>query len=98
MRERLLNVAAVLAAWAGTLKLCCIAPALFSVTGLAGTAAAVYVTRWVSPGLAVVSAALLARSFYALYVRKSGSRTSEVATWVSAFSVAGFWVYRILSS
>ena len=53
MWERLTSVTAAAAGYAATLKLCCVLPALFSTVGLAGTAAALYVTRWLAPALAL---------------------------------------------
>jgi hypothetical protein len=82
-----------LATWLGTFK-CCALPALLSVLGLAGTTAAL-AARWLAPGLALLSAALLARSFYSLYVQRRGTRAARVTTWVSAALVVVFWSLRL---
>lgn len=55
------------------------------------------VAGWLSPALLVLSAVLLGRSFYVLYVRKRGSRLSKAVTWVAAAVVVGFWAWRLLS-
>lgn len=54
------------------------------------------VAGWLAPVLAGVSAMLLGYSFYLLYVRKRGTRTSTVTTWLSAAVVIGFWTWRLL--
>src|SRR5436305_3724617 len=97
MITKVTNPAAVVAGaavtWLGTFK-CCALPALFSLMGLAGTTATL-VARWLSPALALLSAALLARSFYSLYGQRRGSRSSRVTTWVSAALVVVFWSLRL---
>jgi len=91
------NPAAVIAGgvvtWLGTFK-CCVLPACFSLLGLAGTTATLF-ARWLAPGLALLSAALLARSFYRLYGQQRGTRASRVTTWVSAALVVLFWSLRL---
>jgi hypothetical protein len=97
MKEKLLNLTAVLAGAAvtglGTLK-CCMLPALFSLLGLAGTSAAL-LARWLSPALMLLSVTLLARSFYSLYVQRRGTRAAELVTWASSALVVMFWIYRL---
>lgn len=95
MKTKLISGLAVVTAWAGTLKLCCVLPAALAVLGLTGTAASL-VVRWLSPALTGMSLLFLGYSFYTLYVRRRGNRTGRITTWVSAVSVAGFWVYRLL--
>ena len=97
MKEQFFGGLAVTAAWIGTLKLCCVLPALLSVVGLAGGATAL-VLQWFAPALALVSAAALSYSFHTLYVQRRGSRFSMVTTWLSAVSVVGFWTYRLLAA
>jgi hypothetical protein len=53
------------------------------------------VAGWLTPTLIGLSAVLLLRSFYLLYVRGSGSRASEIITWLSAAFVIGFWTWRL---
>jgi hypothetical protein len=43
-----------------------------------------------------LSLVLLAHSFYVLYVRKRGSRTSAVLTWLALVLVVGFWTWRLV--
>ena len=97
MNTNVTNPAAVVVGavvtWLGTFK-CCVLPAFFSLLGLGGTAAAIF-ARWLSPGLALLSAALLARSFYSLYRQRRGSRASRVTTWVSAALVVLLWSLRL---
>lgn len=97
MNTRVTNPTAVAAGaavtWLGTFK-CCALPAFLSLLGLGGTAGAL-VARWLSPGLALVSAALLARSFYSLYRQRRGSRATRVTTWVSAGLVVLLWSLRL---
>ncbi len=97
MNANLSNPAAVaagaVAAWLGAFK-CCVLPAVFSLLGLAGTTATLF-ARWLAPGLALLSAALLARSFYSLYGRRRGTRAGRVTTWVSAMLVVLFWGLRL---
>jgi hypothetical protein len=37
---------------------------------------------------------MLGRSFYMLYVRRRGNRTSKVVTWLAAVFVVCFWIWR----
>jgi hypothetical protein len=66
-----------------------------SLLGLAGGAAS-SVAGWLAPVLLVLSAALLGRAFYILYVRKRGSRATVVITWLSAAVVFGYWTWRLV--
>ena len=50
--------------------------------------------RWLSPVLAGTGFLLLGRSFYMLYVRGRGNRTSKIVTWIAAVFVVGFWAWR----
>jgi hypothetical protein len=70
-------------------------PAILSLLGLAGTTAAL-VAGWLSPVLALMSAGLLGRSYYSLYVQRRGTRTSEIATWLATALVALMWTARLL--
>jgi hypothetical protein len=94
MKEKLSSALAVLAGAAAS-KACCILPALLSVSGLAGTAAAGFANRWLAPVLALVSLTLLGRSFYNLYVLRRGSRFSRVLTWTSAAIIVLVWGVRL---
>lgn len=47
--------------------------------------------------LIVLSLALLARSFYILYVKRKGNRATEVITWLAAIFVAGYWTWRLMA-
>jgi hypothetical protein len=44
----------------------------------------------------VLSILLLGQAFFVLYVRKRGTRVSEIITWMSALFVAGYWSWRSL--
>jgi hypothetical protein len=39
---------------------------------------------------------LLARAFWVLYVRKRGTLTSTILTWLSAVFVVGYWTWRLV--
>jgi len=54
------------------------------------------VTHWLSPVLIGLSVLLLLRSFYILYVRRRGTRTSALITWISAIFVVGFWTWHLM--
>jgi len=54
------------------------------------------VAYWLSPVLIGLSVLLLLRSFYILYVRRRGTRTSAVITWASAIFVIGFWTWHLI--
>jgi hypothetical protein len=54
---------------------------------------ATVVAGWVSPILGGLSAALLSRSFYVLYVKKRGTGLTKVVTWLSAVFVVCFWTW-----
>jgi hypothetical protein len=51
---------------------------------------------WLAPVLIVLSVALLARSFYILYVSKRGNRFSAIVTWLAAAFVVGYWTWRLV--
>ncbi len=46
--------------------------------------------------LIVLSAALLGRAHYVLYVVKRGTRTTEVITWLATLLVVGFWSWKLV--
>jgi hypothetical protein len=48
------------------------------------------------PVLIVLSILLLGRSFYILYVRRCGTRASEVITWLAAIFVTSYWTWRFV--
>ena len=52
---------------------------------------------WLSPVFIVLSAALLGRAQYVLYVVKRGTRASAVITWLATLLVLGFWTWRLVS-
>ncbi len=76
---------------------CCIIPAVFSIAGLAGVAAAQAVTEGLVPYLLVFSVLFLGRAHYLLYIKHQGNRTSHVVAWaatISAVTLMGlrwFW-------
>jgi hypothetical protein len=49
---------------------------------------------WLAPVLIALSVLLLGRAFYILYVRRRGTPTAKVITWLSAAFVVGFWTWR----
>jgi hypothetical protein len=49
---------------------------------------------WLSPVLIAVSAALLGRAHYVVYILKRGTRATVVATWLSTVVVLGFWLWK----
>jgi hypothetical protein len=54
------------------------------------------VTDWLAPVLIGLSAVLLLRSFYLLYVRRRGTRASAVIFWLSAAFVVSFWTWHLM--
>jgi hypothetical protein len=50
---------------------------------------------WLSPAFIVLSAALLGRAHYVLYVVKRGTRASAVITWLATLVVVGFWTWKL---
>jgi hypothetical protein len=69
---------------------------VLALLGSAGSAAATWVTGWLTPVLIGVSILFLGRAFYAVYVKRNATRTTEVITWVSFCFVVGFWTWRLL--
>jgi hypothetical protein len=63
-----------------------------------GSATAAVVADWLSPVLIVLSGALLARSFWILYVHKRGTWPVKVLTWASAVFIVCFWTWRLFLS
>jgi hypothetical protein len=52
------------------------------------------VASWLSPVLIALTAVLLARAHYMLYVLKQGNRLSSVITWLSTVFVIAFWAWH----
>jgi hypothetical protein len=52
------------------------------------------VATWLSPVLIGLTAVLLGRAHYLLYVLKRGNRLSSVITWLSTVFVIGFWTWQ----
>ena len=50
-----------------------------------------------APVLILVSVLLLGRSFYILYVRRRGTRTTAIITWLSAAFVVGYWTWHLMA-
>ncbi len=53
---------------------------------------------WVAPLAAVVSALLLGRAFYVLYVKRRGNAFSVVVTWSAAVLLVALWTWRLALS
>jgi hypothetical protein len=68
---------------------------VLSVLGLAGSAAA-SLAGWLAPLMIGLSILLLGRAFFILYVRRRGTRTTAIITWMSAFFVVGYWTWKAL--
>jgi hypothetical protein len=51
-----------------------------------------------SPVFAGISALLLGRAHYVLYVLKRGTRATAVITWLSTLLVIGFWAWQLITS
>lgn len=49
---------------------------------------------WLSPLLIAVTALLLGRAHYVLYVLKRGNAFSTMMTWLSTVFVIGFWSWH----
>jgi hypothetical protein len=62
--------------------------------GLAGPAVAA-IAAWLTPVLIGMSAVLLGRSHYVLYVLKRGSRSTAVVTWLATVLVVVFWTWQL---
>ena len=52
---------------------------------------------WLTPVLIGLSAVLLLRSFYILYVKRRGNRATAIVTWLSAAFVIGFWTWKFVA-
>jgi hypothetical protein len=68
---------------------------VLALLGLAGGTAA-GVAGWLSPLMIALSALLLGRAFYVLYVKRRGNRLSAIITWASAIFVVGYWTWKLL--
>lgn len=49
---------------------------------------------WLSPVLIAVTAVLIGRAHYVLYVLKRGNRFSTVTTWLTTAVVVGYWSWQ----
>ena len=50
--------------------------------------------HWLSPVLIGVTAVLLGRAHYVLYVLKRGGRLTAAITWLATLFVIGFWTWK----
>ena len=51
---------------------------------------------WLSPVFIGLSAVLLGRAHYVLYVLKRGTRATAVITWLATAVVIGFWTWQLV--
>ena len=51
---------------------------------------------WLAPALIGITAVLLGRAHWMLYVLKRGNKFSMAITWLSTLFVIGFWSWRWL--
>ena len=49
---------------------------------------------WLAPVLIGLTAALLGRAHYVLYMLKRGSRVTAAITWLATVMVIGFWTWQ----
>ena len=49
---------------------------------------------WLSPVLVGLSAVLLGRAHYMLYILKRGNAMSALVTWLATIFVVGFWTWQ----
>ncbi|HLJ96440.1 MAG TPA: hypothetical protein VKU02_24920 [Gemmataceae bacterium] len=68
---------------------------VLALLGSAGSAAATWVTGWLTPILVGASILFLGRAFYALYVKRNGTRATKIITWFSFTFVVVFWMWRL---
>ena len=73
---------------------CCIIPAVFSLLGLAGVAAARTVTEGLVYYLLAFSMLFLGRAHYLLYVKRHGNRLSHIVTWAATALAITLWAIR----
>ena len=69
---------------------------ILALLGSAGSAAATWVTGWLTPVLLGVSLLFLGRAFYALYVKRNGTRATKIITWLSFTLVVVFWTWQLV--
>jgi hypothetical protein len=55
------------------------------------------VAGWLSPVLGGLTVVLLGRAHFILYVRKRGSRSTAIITWLATTLVIGFWTWRLIA-
>lgn len=54
------------------------------------------VTGWLTALLIGVSVLLQARSFYMIYVRKTGTRATKIITWAAFTFMVCFWTWYLV--
>jgi hypothetical protein len=64
--------------------------------GVAGSVTATAVAGWLAPVLLCASILLIGRSFYAIYVRKVGTRATVIVAWCSLTVIVGFWTWYLV--
>ena len=56
------------------------------------------VAGWLAPFLIGLAVFLLGRAHFLLYVRKRGTRSTAVITWLATTAVIGFWTWKLVSA
>lgn len=75
---------------------CCIAPAVISLLGVAGSLSARLWISQATPFLLVFSAGALLRANYLAWIRRQGTRWSRAVVVISTLLALTFWLPRIL--
>jgi len=55
------------------------------------------VAGWLAPLFVALSAVLLGRAHYVLYVLKQGTYSTTAVTWVSTVPVVVFWTWKAIT-
>ncbi|RMG52268.1 MAG: hypothetical protein D6723_09015 [Acidobacteria bacterium] len=71
------------------------APAVFSLLGLAGVGTARLIAAKLTPVFLVLAILLLGRAHYLIYVKKHGTPASRLIVWIATIATAGLWIWRL---
>ncbi|MBI3952192.1 MAG: hypothetical protein HY314_17220 [Acidobacteria bacterium] len=71
------------------------APAIFSLLGLAGVSTARVITAKLSLVFLAAAILLLGRAHYIIHVKKHGTRASRIIVWIATVAAAGLWIWRL---
>jgi hypothetical protein len=95
MKQEVRSILAAVASVLASLPWWWILASSFALLGSAGSVTATRVSGWLFWPLFCASILLLGRSFYVIYVRGMGTRTTTIIAWASLTFMGCFWTWYL---